>query len=204
MQTERKITSVPNDAFKRPLTMFAALCVSALLGVLFGALSLCYVSDELSEALLSMENGFFSVRANGDFTAILFDSLSANLIFLGISFFLGFGALSQPLSMLLPFARGIGSGVILAQIYGDSFKDFSPLKAAVVLPGIAVSLIIVILASREAIFMSVRIFKICFRDRLSDGLFPKVKNYSAKFVFLLAAASAAALADCVLSLLLFR
>ena len=199
MQTERKkITLDPS----RRLTLFASLCVSALLGVLLGAVCCCSVDSQLLDMLGSAEENLFSIRRSGDLAKIVFNSLAGTGFYLLITFALGFSAISQPFEMLVPFFRGLGCGVILTQIYGDSFSKLSALKAAAVLPGIFISLVVIILASREALFLSVKLFKVCFQDRLFDGLLQRIKLYSVRFLAFLAAASAASAIDCILAMLL--
>lgn len=199
MQTERK-KIIPES--RRGLTLFASLSLSALLGVLMGAICYCYVDSQLSELLRSAEENFFTVRRGGDFTGILFSSLAGTGVYLLVTFMLGFSAIAQPFEMLMPFFRGLGCGVVLTQIYGGSFSKLTALKAAAVFPGVLISLVVIILASREAIYLSGKLFRVCFQDRLFDGLLKRVKLYMVRFLAFLAAASAAAAIDCALAILL--
>lgn len=200
MQTGRKNRfAIPCS---RGLTLFAALSVSALLGALVGALCCRYSGSQLSELLNSAEENYFAVRRSGDLSGILLGSFAGTGFYLLLTFLLGFSAVAQPFEFAVPFLRGLGCGVTLTQIYGDSFSSDSALRAAAAFPGIFISLALTVLASREAIFLSGRLFRVCFRDKLFDGLLSRVKLYAARFLAFLAAASAASAIDCALSMLL--
>jgi hypothetical protein len=199
MQTERKTIS---QNYNRRLTIFAVLLTSALLGMLFGALCVCYINSQLSDLLKSAENELFSVRRSGDLSKILLSSFAGTGFYLITAFILGFSAFAQPFELTLPFLRGLGCGVILTQIYGSTLSGIPLLKIAAVLPGTIISMIIIVLAGREAVYMSNRLFKICFNDRIFDGLLMRTKVYVSRFLTLLAASSIVAVIDCVLAILL--
>jgi hypothetical protein len=199
MQISRKLKiSEPT----RGLTLFSVFAVSALLGVLFGAICYCYVDSELSEQLKSAEYSLFSIRRSGNFSRILLTSLAGTGFYLAVAFFLGFSALSQPFELLIPFFHGVSSGVMLTQIYGGNFSKLLLLKAAAVLPGTLISLTVIILAGREAFYLSCKLFTACFHERLFDGLLKRIKLYTVRFFALLAAASVSSVVDCILAMLL--
>lgn len=188
---------------RRRLTLFAALCISALLGALFGAL--CYISTDgkLSELLEAAQESSLSARRSGSLAGIIGGSLLSTGFYLLLAFMLGFSALAQPFEFLLPFLRGMSAGVILTSLYSCGFSKISVMRTAAVFPGMFLSIIIVVLAAREAVYMSAKLFDICFHDRLYDGLLRKSGEYAVRFAEFAAAASAAALADCILAILLF-
>lgn len=199
MQT---LKNKPADKGGKNLTLFAVLCVSALLGTLFGAVCCCFMDTRLTELLTGAEESFFNARRSGDIIRIMLSTLAGSGFYLAAAFALGFSAVSQPFEAVLPFFKGISSGVILTQIYGESPSVHAFAKAAAVFPGIFVTLIVTVLACREAMFLSGRLFKICFQDRLFDGLLKRCKLYGTRFLAMAAAICACAALDCGLSILI--
>lgn len=200
-----RIGSVSRGLFSdKRLALYAVLSVSALLGALFGALCWCFGigSESLSEVLNEAQESFFSVRKNGDIPRLLISTLSGTGFYLLAAFLLGFSAIAQPFELVLPFLRGMTCGVMLTVSCGGSFAKEPMLKTAAVFPGVLAALIITVLASREAMLLSDRLFGICFYKGLAEGLGEKVRVYAVRFAGLLAAASVSALADCGLAMLL--
>lgn len=200
---DQRFTERMDEPAKLRLTIFAALCISALLGALFGAL--CYISTDgkLSELLEAAQESSLSARRSGSLVSIIGGSLISTGFYLLLALMLGFSALAQPFEFALPFLRGMSAGVILTSLYSGGFSKLSFMRTAAVFPGMFLSMIIVVLAAREAIYMSAKLFEICFHDRLYDGLLRKSGEYAVRFAEFAAAASAAALVDCILAILLF-
>ncbi len=190
------------SAPSRSLTLFSVLSVSALMGALFGAICLGYSDGSIAAMLENAEKSYFEVRKNGDFAQIMLGAFASTGFYLIIAFMLGFSAVAQPFELLLPFFKGLGSGVLLAQIYGNSPKDFSAAKFIAVFPAALISLIVILFASREAVYLSSRLFKICFKGDSGSGMLARVKLYGARFLVLIAIASIAAAAEPVPAMLL--
>ena len=200
-----RIGSVSRGLFSdKRLTLYTFLSVSALLGALFGALCWCngIGSENLSKILDEAQESFFAVRRNGDIPKLLLSALSGTGFYLLAAFLLGFSALAQPLETVLPFLRGMTCGVMMTVSCGGSFTKEAMLRTAAVFPGVLASLIITVLASREALYLSDRLFGICFFKGLTEGLGERVKVYAVRFAGLLAAASVSALLDGGLAVLL--
>ena len=188
---------------QRRLAVFAALCVSALLGALFG--SLCFINTDgrFSGILEAARSSCLDARRSGSLVKMIGSSLMSTGFYLFVAYMLGFSAMAQPFEFLLPFLKGMTVGVVLTSIYGGSITGSSLLSAAAVYPGALLSVIVTVLASREAVFLSSRLFGICFHNRLYDGLLERSVNYSVKFAELLAVSSIAALIDCLLAVIVF-
>ena len=184
------------------LTLYAVLSLTALLGALFGALCWCYGSGELSELLDNARERYLAERRGGEFIGVLTASLSGMGTFLLAEFLLGFSAIAQPLEALLPFLRGAVCGVILISVNGGALDKAALIRTSAVFLGLLISLTVTVFAAREAIYLSGRLFRICFAGGLPDGIFGRIRLYAARFVILLAASSAGALIDCGLSVLL--
>ncbi len=203
MQTRRDPVSPRDGRADKRLTLFAALCASALFGALFGAL--CYISTDgrLSDLLETARQTSMDIRRSGSLVKMIGSSLMSTGFYLLIAYVLGFSALAQPFELALPFLRGMTAGVVLTSIYGGGADKGTLMMTAAVFPGILISIILIILAAREAVYMSSRLFDICFHDRLYDGLLRHSVVYSVSFAELLAATSVTALIDCLLAVMLF-
>lgn len=182
--------------------VFTAMAISALLGALFGTLC-CTVSDgELSQQLGNAAESYLSIRRAGAFSQLILTTLTGTGTYLLAAFLSGFWSLAQPLEFVLPFMRGVSCGVILTSVSSGSFNTESLLKMAAVFPGIFISIVVTVLAAREALFFSNRLFGVCFGRGISEGMLTRVKTYAAHFIMLAAMISAAALLDCVLAAVL--
>ncbi len=202
MQIKRTKNGEPRARSSRGLTLFAAMSLASLLGALFGALCCVYMDSSLADILSETEESLLNVRREGDLTRILFTSLSSTGVYLLAAFLLGFSAIAQPAELMLPFLRGMGGGVILVQAYGESLSKATAIKAAVIFPGVFISLLAVILAAREALLLSNRLLSIVIHDKLFDGLLNRTKLYITRFVGLLALTSVGAAIDTALAMLL--
>lgn len=198
MQLIRNERDIPSKG----ITLFTVLAVSALFGALFGALCCLRTDSGLAEMLANAEEKTLEVRRSGELSRIILSSLAGTGIYLCIAFVLGFSAIAQPLEVILPFFKGIGGGVILTQLYGQDLSRVSLIKGLAVFPGVFLSLVVMIIASREAIYLSGRLFDVCFQKRIADGMLGRIKLYAVRFAALLAATSLCALLDCALAMLL--
>ncbi len=186
----------------RSLTLFSILAVSALMGALFGVLCRGFVGADVSEALEKAEQTYFDIRIHGSLAKIMLGALAGTGFYLVAAFALGFSALAQPFELLLPFFKGLGSGVLLAQIYGTSPGEFEISKFLAVFPSCLVSLIIIILASREAMYLSGRLFGICVKIGVIAEMGERVKLYGARFLALAAVMAVEAAIEPLLARLL--
>ncbi|MBQ1537853.1 MAG: hypothetical protein IIZ73_06035 [Ruminococcus sp.] len=203
MRTTRDPAAPRDEHLSRRLTLFAALCASALFGALFGALCFINADGRLSELLETAQRTSIDIRRSGSIVRLIGSSLMSTGVYLLAAFLLGFSALAQPFELALPFLRGITAGVVLTSVYSGGACKGTLLTAAAVFPGILISVILIVLASREAIYMSSRLFGICFHDRLYQGLLKRAAAYSVGFAELLAATSVSALLDCLLAVVIF-
>lgn len=198
MRLIKKDRSLPSKG----LTLFTVLAVSALLGALFGAMCCLRTDSRFSEMLSAAQENSLEVRRSGELAKIMLSSLAGTGVFLAAAFVLGFSAIAQPLEVILPFIKGIGGGVILTQLYGQDPTKTALLRGLAVFPGVFISLIVMIIASREAIYLSDRMFAVCFHERITDGMLGRIKLYAVRFAALVAAMSLCALLDCALAMLL--
>lgn len=203
MRTTREPSAPRDERMQKRLTLFAALCVSALFGALFGALCFINADGRLAGILESAQRTSIDIRRSGSIVKLIGSSLMSTGVYLLAAFMLGFSAMAQPFELALPFLRGMTAGVVLTSIYSGGACRATVLTAAAVFPGILISVILIVLAAREAIYMSSRLFDICFHDRLYQGLLKRSAAYSVCFAELIAATSVSALLDCLLAVVMF-
>lgn len=186
------------------LTIYAVFTLSALMGALFGALCRCsgIGSAGLTEMLNEAQENYFNVRKNGDVSALIISTLSGTGFYLLAAFLLGFSAIAQPFELILPFMRGMTCGVMITVSCGEQLSKPGIIRTAAVFPGVLAATVITVLASREALYLSDELFRVCFFKGLTEGLSERIKVYTVRFAGLAAATSVSALLDCVLAVLL--
>ena len=69
---------------------FAFLAGIAILGVLLGVISFCFMSEDFLKQMALAQANFIDMRKNQDFVHILIKSFTSSTIFLGSAFLLGF------------------------------------------------------------------------------------------------------------------
>lgn len=171
-----------------------------LLGVFAGASVLAadssgtIGSDRLEPAL----NAYIAARA--DFGTAFMNTFFGGMLFIAACFLLGTSFISQPLLIAVPFLKGAGHGVTMAYLYSMGDGSGVLLSLAVVLPSAAVTSLAVILAAREGIRMSCRLFSSAVVG--NAGSPRNIKAYLARFLVLTVMTAAAACVDGVITLLL--
>ena len=138
------------------------LFIVCLSGVLAGTL-ICINSGESDFSKANtIISCFFSNRLGQTFIGTVVNSFSSTFVLLLICFFLGFGALFQPLEFAAVFFRGLGIGFTISEIIW-LYRLQGLLAAAVLLiPYAIASSIIFIAAAKEALWMSNSIAGIVF------------------------------------------
>lgn len=178
-------------------SLFTFLVGAALLGVLMGVVSQCFMSDDFLGQIAAAQNDFLEIRRNSDFAVVLMRSFCAATMFLGAAFVMGFSAIAQPLEFAVPTVKGIGLGVTMAQAYSQSGSTGIAACALLIVPSTVISTYAVIIGARESIRMSNRLMTNLLSDRASVGMLSHVKLYGTKFLALEALAAVAAAVDCL-------
>lgn len=194
--------NVSSSKSRKNLLIFYFLVSFAILGCAFGIFCYLYSENRICDKILFFHHEMFGISYSEKVSAVLFDSLKSNVVFLITAFILGFGALSQPVQALLIFIKGFSCGTVLISIYGNGLSGSDLPCIAAVFPGMFISLIVIIIAARESFFLSERLFRLCFTDRLADGLFFRVRTYAVRFSVYAAMLSVCSLIDCGLSIIL--
>lgn len=120
-----------------------------------------------------------------------------------VMFISGFCAFGQPIQMFFTAYRGFAVGVSSALTYLElGIKGF-PAVLIMILPFAAVSSLIVIIGSREAMSFSGCFADFAFGRKTNEICRPDVRLYGIKFIILIAAALISAAADSVITYFLF-
>lgn len=190
--TER--TSKPNVIFRIMLLMIS--------GVLIGTLAFSFIKTSTLSDLNLIENDYLSMRENGGYVKILYSSLLNSSTLIIVLFLLGFCAIAQPVSVLIPVYKGMGFGVTIAQIYSENGVNGFFSAIILILPCALISSYALFIAVRESLRMSNRFFSQAFLDRRceSDSINDYVKLYAVKFLVLEAVTAVSAAVDCLSSL----
>ena len=190
--TER--TTKPNVIFRIMLLM--------VIGVLIGTLAFSFIKTSTLSDLNLIENDYLSMRENGEYVKILYSSLLNSSMLIVVLFLLGFCAVAQPVSVLVPVYKGMGFGVTIAQIYSENGVNGFFSAIILILPCALISSYALFIAVRESLRMSNRFFSQAFLDRRceSDSINDYVKLYAVKFLVLEAVTAVSAAVDCLSSL----
>ena len=99
------------------LVLFVFLMAAALLGVLFGTLIYCYLSEESLSSIVMMRESFIESRLSLDFGEALLKSFTTGLIFIAAIYILGLCALGQPFTVMILVYRAVGVGAAAASVF---------------------------------------------------------------------------------------
>ena len=178
-------------------SFFAFLAGTAIIGVLLGVISHCFMSDAFLKQMAIAQENFIEIRRHQDFIIILMKSFLSSTVFLGVAFVLGFSAISQPLEIILPVIKGMGLGATMAQIYAQNGKGGMFISLVIILPCAAISMYALLMGTRESVSFSNILMTDLLSSKQSGGLLPALKLYITKFVVLEAIVAVSAGADCL-------
>ncbi len=185
-----------ND-FIHKSSFFAFLAGIAVLGILFGVISYCFMSADFLRQMSLAQQNFMELRANRDFVNILIKSFFSSSLFLGSAFVLGFSAIAQPVEVMLPLVKGMGLGVTIAQVYVQNGKGGMLTCLLMIMPCAVISMYALLVGTRESIGLSNILMTNTLSSKQAVGLLPTVKLYCTKFLVLEAVTAVSAAADCI-------
>ena len=166
-----------------------------LLGEFVGTVLYCTVANEKLSDIDVLSVQFLHSRINCTFFETVINSFSGPFVLVLLCMLIGFGAIFQPAAILVPFFRGLGIGITLAEINSVyMYKGFA-LSLIMIVPYTVVSAVIIISAARESVLMSSG--KIFGADK--GGTFIDFKLYFIKFLILIAVLAASSLIDSLLT-----
>lgn len=140
-----------------------------LLGALFLGGALCgsglyrTMGEETANTLLYLLSGVGEGRSFS-FGSVFRSVLLTNLGLLAVLFLCGFCAISQPVILLLPFAKGLGFGLVAAANSAllSPFSAFFWLKF---LPGAFLSAALILVCARQSLELSCYVYQSVFSQK---------------------------------------
>lgn len=173
---------------KLPIVLLMTLFCA---GELVGTVSSCITSE--NDILRRAAELFFRNRAGCTFIETLVNSFSGPFLLTLACLLLGFGAVSMPAELLIPFFHGLGTGVMLADMNSAYGIKGTLVSAVFILPFSVLSSLTVLVAARESFSMSYLSARRLLGLDKSDA--ETVKIYLTKFLVLFAALGILSLAD---------
>lgn len=180
----------------RRLAVLAALYFAGVLAGVF----LDGAAD--TSALDGVTEYFLDGRLNRTFWETLKKSFSESFLPLLLCFWLGFSAAGQPFEPLIPALRGVAAGLSLAGLYEGYGLAGIGMSAVLIVPGAALSAFALIIAAREALELSGRMFSLAFGGVAAGTV--DLRLYLTKFALLCGIIAVSALLDSLLTLLSAR
>ena len=155
------------------------------------------------EVLKMLVDGYSAVQNSELAADNFFRSLSADAVFLGVIFLVGFSAISAPAFLIVPFFKGLGVGASACALFSSVASFFDGVKAFLGFSITAsISSFVVILASGSAFRFSLGLFshlrgRCDSFDVLSEG-----KKFGLKFLLFAVIIVINAVLDTLMSVLL--
>ena len=168
-----------------------------LLGILAGTLLVHQASERTLELLKTILGGYVENRALQPFTSIVTSTFFSNVILLLILFFCGFCTIAQLIIFLVPVFKGLGYGFSLGMLYLQYGTQAVPYVALLQLPTMFLSALLLIIACRSSLMLSVRFFKSTMVSPEEADRF-RAKRYCVKYLACLLICLLIALLDAAL------
>ncbi len=166
-------------------------------GVFIGTFAFCNMNDTVVKSLSFISQSFIETRSSENFLSVILDGFYSSTIQLSIIFLLGFCCISQPITLLFPFVKGLGLGVTLSQIYASiGYKGFFVILFLIV-PFCMVTVFSLALAIQESFRMANTLAKMTFTNAISSGAKNETVIYIKKFLMLEAIMIFASLVDAI-------
>ena len=188
-----KIAAIP-----LPTKLFYLLALIFVAGVVFGVLT------SENEFTTSIADGYTSVQGDEFAADNFFRTISADAVFLFCVFLLGFSAVSTPVLLLVPFFKGLGVGAATMALFNVDPTFLGVVRCFVGFSlTTAISSYIVLMAVVSSFLLSLGFFShLSGRCEVFD-LSHQGKKYCLKFVLFTVIIVINAVADTLLSVLLY-
>jgi hypothetical protein len=193
----RTLTSKRTSGKHLPLTVLTAIFIIGLIG----GIVICAAAEKpFAERIINAAAGFLRSRSSLGFAETLAESFFSSSVIIMLFFILGFGGIYQPVSVTLLAFRGLGIGTALSFIYAGGITPQNFFAVSSVLPFIALTSFIHIIACRESIRMSTSVLRISLA---APGEYTPVSYslYINKFVILMFSAAVVSVLDAAVNVL---
>lgn len=176
------------------------LMVILFAGVLAGALLYCNAHELYYSKLEVNTVSFIKKSFEYSFLQLAVNSFAGTFFLVLACFLLGFGSVFQPVELIVPFFKGLGLGVSLADIYYSLGFNGVVLSLILIIPNAVISSFSLIIACRESVRMSNSIKKILFGKSL-DYNNVDFRLYITKFIIVTVIIGGSSLLDGAVTIL---
>lgn len=182
---------------------FKVLMFLLLIGVLGGTLIFCRLDENGYQAIEKITGGLVENRLNYTFLESLVNSFAGTFILIFLCFIFGYSPLSEPLEYTILVFRGLGLGIVLADMY-CSFSVYGiGFSVLLIIPNAVFTALLLLVAVREAVRMSHTVKQRVFCPVENEGSL-NFSLYRERFVVLLLGLATASLIDSLLTILITR
>lgn len=156
-----------------------------VVGMIYGTLLSKSGSTELIDDLGIITKGYIDNRANQTLLKIFSGSFCSSMIFLIIPYLLGFSAIGQIGTALVPIFKGLGLGATMGCLYQNYGLSGIGYSALIIVPQTVIALFAIMTACRESVKLSNLIFLTFFPSKGKSVCLNTIKLYHIKFFILL-------------------
>ncbi len=175
-----------------------AVVLSLLVGVVLGVVVSAGIPKQTLVSICDMSDRL-SLMLSGEWIKVLLTSFFGVAVLMTVVYFCGYGAVFQPISLIVCALRGLGLGVCVRGIY---LCDNVLISLVTFLPFAIASTALVLAQAKQSIKMSGYYFSLTLTSENRLGVKKEVKDYTAKFfIFIIILAILCAL-DCLLARLI--
>ena len=164
---------------------FTILTIVVLIGAFVGSLYYREISAMDFVETFSVADSFYDYKTMS-FWGNFFCSFLKNTIIMLIILISGMCIIGQPICVTALFYKGVSVGTALTIIYScNDMKNFLIAVLHILIDAI-VSTFVLVLASKEGIKLSNKLFKLGINNRIEDDFNKNIKLYLLKFIVLFA------------------
>lgn len=156
-----------------------------LIGIFYGTLILrvnVYHNDVI---LGNLMEEYINKYQTQTVLACFYSSMTSTFIFMITSYLLGYSAIFQPITLLLPLIRGMGLGYLMSLIYSIYLIKGVFFCTLIIIPSAIVSFFCILFACRESIKLSNSFFFSFARKNSKPVEISTIRLYTLKLVILL-------------------
>lgn len=180
---------------------FIALMVVMLLGVLIGSYLSVTIGEKSVRTLSFITQGYLKSRTEQTLPQTLLASLFSSGILVVITFTTGFSAIGQPLTVFIPFFRGLGLGFSMTHLYWSTGLKGLLICLVLILPSALISTFAIVIAARESLKLSNFFLRYALGNSSDNDSTGIIRLYLSKFMILLVICCIGALIDSVINFL---
>lgn len=192
----KKNSGIPQDKEREVKGMIIMLAIFAA-GMIIGAGMLRNNTADFASNFTEIFDSYTKTRATQKIYTVFFNSLMIHLLFLIIAFVGGFSCIGLPIITILPFLKGIGTGMVAGYLFTNFAMSGIGYYLLTILPGAVIGNSTMLLACNCSNFASIDLLSVITGKHPADILL--IQNYIKKYMILLVLSSFAALTDTILT-----